>query len=256
MKIATWNVNSINARLPLVCDWIDATRPDIILFQELKCLTEKFPYSDLEDKGYNIAVQGQKTYNGVAILSKYPLEDVVTALPHEPSGQARYIEAFTGGVRVASVYVPNGQSVESPAYTMKLAFFEHLRTHVTKTLHSQESFILGGDFNVAPADADVYDPEKWRGHVLVSDHERQAFQTILDAGLVDTYAHLRPHLEAPTYTWWDYRTGGWRRNHGLRIDHLLVSPHALPSLTSWGVDRLFRGRERPSDHAPVWCTLT
>lgn len=255
MKVATWNVNSINARLPLVLEWIDHTRPDVILLQELKCLTEKFPAVELEDAGYNLAIHGQKTYNGVAILSKHPLEDILIGLPHESSGQARYIEAFTGGVRVASVYVPNGQTVGSPAYTMKLAFFEHLRHHVSRTLHPQESFILGGDFNVAPTDRDVYDPEKWRGHVLVSEPERYGFRQVIEAGLTDAEPHLHPHPTEPPYTWWDYRTGGWRRNHGLRIDHLLVSPHALTSLRECGVDRLFRGRERPSDHAPVWCTL-
>ncbi len=250
MRISTWNVNSVNARLPLVLEWLQETRPDIVLLQELKCQDSSFPAEPLFDLGYNCATLGQKTYNGVAILSRHPLEDVRRGIDGETSGHARYIEAFTGGVRVGSVYVPNGQSLESPAYETKLNFFVHLTNHVKKCLHPKEAFVLGGDFNVAPTDRDVFDPVKWEGQVLVSEPERQAFKTLLDTGLTDALGNRKE----PPYTWWDYRAGSWGRDHGLRIDHLLCSESVVVS--DVGVDRFMRGRPRPSDHAPVWCKIS
>lgn len=258
MKIASWNINSIKVRLPLVEEWVRETEPDIILLQETKCQNEAFPSEFIEDLGYNVAIHGQKTFNGVAILSKFPLEDMIYNLPNFEDPQARYIEAFTGGVRVASVYAPNGSMVGSEKYSYKLSFYKHLEEHLKTLLAFNEPLIVGGDYNVAPTDADVHDPEKWTGSVLVSDPERASFQAILDAGLYDAVRALYPEDRANKedwYTWWDYRQGSWRRNAGLRIDHLLLSHQAKERLQSLGIDKSLRSKERPSDHAPIWCAL-
>jgi exodeoxyribonuclease-3 len=258
MKIASWNINSIKARLPLLNDWISETKPDIILLQETKCQNEAFPKELIEDLGYNISIHGQKTFNGVAILSKFPLEDIQYNLPNFPDPQARYIEAFTGGVRVASIYAPNGSAVGSEKYAYKLTFYQHLKDHLTTLVQHAEKLVIGGDYNVAPTDADVYEPEKWIGEVLVSEPERASFSSLLKAGLYDAVRVLYPEDRVNNqewYTWWDYRQGAWHRNWGLRIDHLLLSSQAKEVLQSVGIDKILRGRERPSDHAPIWCTL-
>jgi exodeoxyribonuclease III len=258
MKIASWNINSIKVRLPLIEEWVRETQPDIILLQETKCQNESFPQEFIEDLGYNVALHGQKTFNGVAILSKFPLEDIVYNLPTFEDPQARYIEAFTGGVRVASVYAPNGSMVGSEKYKYKLSFYKHLEAHLKTLLTFNEPLIVGGDYNVAPTDADVYDPKKWEGDVLVSAAERASFQAILDIGLFDAVRALYPEDRANKedwYTWWDYRQGSWRRNAGLRIDHLLLSHQAKERLKSVGIDRTLRSKERPSDHAPIWCEV-
>lgn len=259
MKIASWNVNSIKARLPLFIEWATDTTPDIILLQETKSQNETFPIEVIEDLGYNLALHGQKTFNGVAILSKFPLEDIQYNLPtFTDDPQARYIEAFTGGVRVASVYAPNGSEVGSEKYNYKLSFYHHLQEHLARLLSFNEKLIVGGDYNVAPTDADVYEPEKWIGDVLVSEPERASFQKILDIGLYDAVRVLYPEDAANNqdwYTWWDYRSGAWHRNWGLRIDHLLLSQLAKESLQSVGIDKILRGKERPSDHAPIWCKI-
>lgn len=258
MKIASWNVNSIKARLPLFIDWVKKTSPDIILLQETKSTNDTFPVDVMEDLGYNLAIHGQKTFNGVAILSKFPLEDIQYNLPNFQDPQARYIEAFTGGIRVASVYAPNGSTVGSDKYNYKLSFYHHLQQHLAQLLSFKEKLIVGGDYNVAPTDADVYEPEKWIGDVLVSEPERASFQKILDLGFYDAVRVLYPEHETNNkdwYTWWDYRSGSWHRNWGLRIDHLLISSAAKDSLKALGIDKDLRGKERPSDHAPIWCEL-
>lgn len=259
MKIATWNVNSIRTRLPILESWTKESQPDIILLQELKCVEEAFPREFVEDLGYNIAIYGQKTFNGVGILSKFPIEDVTKGLPNFEDPQARYIEAFTGGVRVASVYAPNGSEVGSDKYEYKLGFYKLLTAHIETVLGHGEHFFMGGDYNIAPTDTDVHDPQRWAGSVLVSAPERKAFQGLLATGLTDTLRHLHHENDDEKdnwYTWWDYRRGAWHRNWGLRIDHILSSHNTLPHIKSVGVDKDPRGMERPSDHTPYWCIFT
>lgn len=259
MRIVTWNVNSVRARLPNVLEWLEETQPDVILLQEIKCLKEAFPYDAFT--GYNIAVHGQKTFNGVAILSKSPLEDVTCGLPTFPDDeQARYIEAVisapTGVVRVASVYVPNGQAVGSEKFTYKMAFLDNLRTHLNALLGYDEAVVVGGDYNIAPTDQDVNDPVGWHNEILCSPQERQKFQALLNTGYHDGVRLVYDDNSPGPFTWWDYRSGSWQRNDGLRIDHLLLSPRAVDQLKNAGVDAPTRGKEKASDHAPVWCEFS
>ncbi len=259
MKISTWNVNSISARFERFQGWIEETHPDVVLLQEIKCMTEKFPREAIEDMGYNVLAHGQKTYNGVAILSKFPLEDPVYNLPNDLDPQARYLEAFTKDVRVVSVYVPNGEAPGTEKYAYKMQFFDRLRDHVKGLLKYPEKLVIGGDYNVAPTDADVYSPETWHEHILTTTPERAHFQGLLEAGLVDAVRKLHPEDVTENqdwYTWWDYRQGAFHKNWGLRIDHLLLSPLAAQELKDVGVDRNYRKGLKPSDHAPLWCHLT
>ncbi len=258
MKIATWNVNSISARFERFSEWIAETSPDVVLLQEIKCVAEKFPQEAIEDMGYNVLVHGQKTYNGVAILSKFPLEDPIYNLPGDPDPQSRYLEAFTKDLRVVSLYVPNGEAPGTEKYTYKMQFFDRLRDHVKKLMMHPEKLVIGGDYNVAPTDADVYSPETWHEKILVSTPERNHFHSLLGAGLVDAVRQLHPEESARNedwYTWWDYRQGAFHRNWGLRIDHLLLSPQASQVLESVGIDRNYRKGLKPSDHVPLWCVL-
>lgn len=255
MKIATWNVNSIKARLPHVCNWLQSAQPDVLLLQELKCQTEAFPYEIIEDAGYQVAAFGQKTYNGVAILAKGSIEDVTCGNSFFEDSQARVIEAIVDGkYRVISVYVPNGEAVGTEKYGYKLAFMEGFSKLLEDRLQFDEKLIIGGDFNVAPADLDVYNPQTWKGRILCSIPERLALRSFVNLGLTDVLRAKNPHTEG-LYTWWDYRSGGYAQNHGLRIDHLLLSSKAMESVLDVGVDSETRGLERPSDHAPVWVSL-
>lgn len=254
MKIATWNVNSIRARLLILTGWLQSNQPDIILLQETKCLNDVFPRQEIEDLGYNIAMYGQKTYNGVAILSKSPIEDICYGLPtFNDDLQARYIEAVVGKIRVASVYVPNGQEVGSPAYTYKLNFLQNLHIHLQKLLEYDEICLIGGDYNIAPTDKDVHDPKKWSGKILCSDLERKAFHGLCHLGYQDALRLY--HDEVGPFTWWDYRAQAFPLNQGLRIDHLLLSPAAVDYIQECQVDTHPRSLEKTSDHAPVWCRL-
>jgi exodeoxyribonuclease III len=254
MKIVTWNVNSIRARLETITEWLKATQPEVVLLQEIKCQNPDFPLEAIEDCGYNVALHGQKSYNGVAILSKSPLEDVGRGLPTlGEDDQARYIEAVTNGIRVASVYVPNGNEVGSDKYQYKLTFLEGLARHLHATLLYEEAFIVGGDYNIAPTDDDVHDPKAWHEKVLCSTLERKSLRTILNLGYTDA---MRVHHQGQgPYTWWDYRGNAWQRDDGLRIDLLLLSPQAVDQLSGSGVDRASRSIEKASDHAATWCTL-
>jgi exodeoxyribonuclease-3 len=254
MKIVTWNVNSIRARLPNIIEWLEDNKPDVVLLQEIKCQEEAFPKESFEELGYNITIHGQKTFNGVAILSKFPIEDVIKGLPTFPEDdQARYIEGLTGNVRVASVYVPNGQSVGSEKFHYKLAFLNCLKNHLKTILSYEEKVIIGGDYNIAPEDQDIHDPEVWHEEILCSTSERKGFRSLLNLGYTDA---IRIHHEGPgPFSWWDYRSGAWAKNDGLRIDHLLLSPQAVDALEITGIDRAPRGKEKASDHAPVWCKL-
>ena len=253
-KIATWNVNSVKARLEHLVRYLGEAKPDVMLLQELKCVDEAFPADEIEDQGYNIAVVGQKTYNGVAILSKSPIDVELRRLPgDEGDEQARYIEVFTGGLTVASIYLPNGNPAESEKYPYKLSFMERLHDRAAELLALGDDFVLGGDFNVIPDDRDVHDPERFADDALYLPATRAAWRKIVHLGLTDAYRALHP--EEGRYSWWDYRGGGYARDQGLRIDHFLLSPGAADRLEACDIDRRPRGWERPSDHTPVWCEI-
>lgn len=235
--------------------WLTQEQPDVILLQETKCQAEAFPYDVFESYGYQSAVHGQKTFNGVAILSRYHMEDVHHGLPtFMDDPQARYIEAVIDGhTRVASVYVPNGQSVGSDKYDYKLTFLQHLQTHMHACLQYGEKFVVGGDYNIAPTDTDIADPAAWHEEILCSTRERKAFKSLENLGYYDA---IRLHHQGPgPYTWWDYRSRAWSQDKGLRIDHFLISAMAADHCIASGVDRTPRGWEKTSDHAPVWCVI-
>jgi len=255
VKIATFNVNSVKARLPRLLEWLEAAQPDVALLQETKTVAENFPGLEIAALGYEMAVCGQKSYNGVAILARGPITDVITALPGDPADdQARYIEGTVAGVRVASIYLPNGNPVDSDKFPYKLAWMDRLAAHVRDTLlPSEQTFVLGGDYNVAPRDDDVYDPEAWTDDALCRPETRARFRTILHMGVTEAWRAL--HREIGAYSFWDYQRGRWQRDEGLRIDHLLLSPQAADRLTACEIDRTPRGREKASDHTPVWCEL-
>ena len=257
--IASWNVNSIRARLPNVLDWVRRKKPDILLMQELKCVEEAFPALEFGDLGYNCAVSGQKTYNGVAIVSKTRLEDVTRGLPgDEADTQARYVEAVTatdaGTLRVASIYLPNGNPIDTDKFPYKLAWLERLRGHMKGQLKLEEPTVMGGDYNVIPEPIDAHDPQAWTGDALFQPESRKAFRRLLNLGYTDAFRALHGN-EAGAYTFWDYQAGAWPRDHGIRIDHLLLSPQAADLLAEAAIDREPRGKEKASDHTPVWCRL-
>ena len=255
MKIATWNVNSIRVRLPRILEWLDESKPDVVLLQEIKVVDEVFPGEDIEGMGYNIAVHGQKTYNGVAIISKKPIEDVQRGLPGDANDeQARYIEAFTGGIRVASIYLPNGNPTPGDKFDYKLRWMDRLFSHATELLTNEEAIVLGGDYNVCPTDDDVYDPNSWSDDALCRPESRNKYRALINLGLTNAFRAL--HSEPGPYSYWDYTGGAWQKDFGLLIDHLLLSPLATDRLVEAGIDRKPRGREKPSDHTPVWCELT
>lgn len=253
LKIATWNVNSVKARLPHLLDWLDLARPDVVLLQETKCVVEDFPRLELESRGWHLALRGQKTYNGVAVLSRQPIVEQAAELDGD-GGEARYVEAkLDSGLRVASIYVPMGQSVDSDRFPFKLAFLDAVRRRAEQLLEAEECFVFGGDYNVAPEAGDVFDPARMEGQVLFHPEERSRFRRLLFLGLTDAYRALNPRPGA--FSWWDYRGGSWPRDQGLRIDHLLLSPQAADRLTASGIDKTPRGWEKCSDHTPVWCDL-
>lgn len=254
IRIATWNLNSIRSRLHHLLDWLHEEKPDIALLQELKCTEDAFPFMEIEELGYNVAVHGEKTYNGVAIISKFKLDDICKGLDNnEDDSHARYIEAvasFQGGViRVASVYVPNGQEISSDKFAYKLKFLDRLQAHVKKLLQYEEMLVIGGDFNIAPEDIDVHDPKLWEGSVLTHDEVRSRFRKITNLGIYD--AGLVLDQADGEYSWWDYRGNAFASDNGLRIDHLLLSPQATDKLTGYSVNKKLRELEKPSDHAPV-----
>jgi exodeoxyribonuclease III len=254
LRIATWNVNSIKARLPLVLAWLGRTSPDVVCLQEIKCLATEFPALEIGGLGYRIEVVGQKAYNGVALLSKSPAHKVITALPgDEGDAQARYIEATVEGMRIASIYLPNGNPVASEKFPYKLAWLDRLRRHAAKLLKSEQPFVLAGDYNVIPEEIDVYDPAAWREDALFRPDTRAAYRRLVHLGLIDAFRALHP--EPHRYSFWDYQAGRWQRDEGLRIDHLLLSPQAADRLEAAEIDKSPRGEDRASDHTPVWCQL-
>ena len=255
MKIATWNVNSIRARLPRVTEWLARAKPDVVLLQETKCEDAGFPALEIEELGYNLALNGQKTYNGVAILSKRPIEDVRRGLPGDnDDAQARYIEATVAGVRVASIYLPNGNPVDTDKFPYKLKWLDRLRRHAQGLLTAEETFVLGGDYNVCPEDRDCYDPSVFADDALCRPESRAGYRALLHLGLTEAWRTLHP--QAHGYTYWDYTAGAWQKDHGLRIDHLLLSPQAADRLLACEIDKTPRGLERPSDHTPICCELS
>ena len=249
MKIATWNVNSLRVRLPQVLVWLDANRPDVLAIQETKLTDDNFPAEPLAAAGYHATWHGQPTYNGVAILSRTPLKDVQIGMPGYADTQARVLAATVGDVRVLDLYVPNGQEVGSEKYAYKLDWLEHLAGVVKAELEAWPKLVVLGDFNIAPADEDVHDPEEWRGKVLFSEPEKAALGKILDLGLVDSFRLFDQPPEV--FSWWDYRAAGFRRNRGLRIDLVLLSQALTAKCVAARVDLEPRAWERPSDHAPA-----
>ncbi|MGH9900874.1 MAG: exodeoxyribonuclease III [Pyrinomonadaceae bacterium] len=250
MKIATWNVNSVTARLPLVLQWLGRARPDVLCLQETKCTDERFPRAAFAELGYVSEAFGQPTYNGVALLSRSAPTDVQRGFPGDAAGaHARLLAATVEGVRVVNVYIPNGAFVGSDKYDFKLGWMKRLREFFDDEYWTDDDVLLCGDFNVAPEDRDVHDPESWRGKILFSKRERDALEHVRGWGFTDAF---RLHqTEGGHFSWWDYRAGSFRRNAGLRIDHVWVSQALAARCRSAGIDREPRGWERPSDHTPV-----
>ncbi len=261
MKIVSWNVNSINVRHPNVVKFLQKIKPDILLMQELKMTDEKFPREIFEDLGYNVATHGQKTYNGVAILSKHPIDEVITGLPFLVEGdedeQSRYIEAVISleneAIRVASIYLPNGNPVDSEKYPYKLRWFDRLIAHAKTLLEHEEKLLLGGDYNIIPSDDDVWDAKRWQGDALILPQTREKFRQLRNLGFVDCFdaTIAKPHQ----YTFWDYQKGAWPKNHGIRIDHLLVSAQLADHLVECSIESYTRDWERPSDHVPIMASF-
>ena len=249
MKLAAWNVNSLKVRLPQLLDWLAARQPDAVCLQETKLEDHNFPQQEIEAAGYQVAFRGQKTYNGVALLARQPITDVVCGNPHFPDPQQRLIAASVGGVRVICAYVPNGQAVGSDKYAYKLAWLDALHDWIGEQLAENPQLALAGDFNIAPDDRDVHDPAAWAGQILCSDAERAAFTRLLALGLKDSFRLFEQPEKS--FSWWDYRMLGFQRNRGLRIDHILLSTPLAERCTAAEIDRAMRKLERPSDHAPV-----
>ncbi len=250
LKFATWNVNSLRVRLPQLGDWLGANDLDVVALQETKLQDSEFPQTEIEALGYQAVYSGQRTYNGVAILSRLPIADVHMGLPDSDDPQRRLIAATLGPVRVINVYVPNGQAVGSDKYAYKLDWMHRLDGFLARELAAHPRLLLLGDFNVAPEDRDVHDPQSWAGSVLVSAEEREALARLTARGMSDLFRRFEQPPQ--TFSWWDYRQGAYRRNHGLRIDLMLASPQLASHCAFCRIDREPRAWERPSDHAP--CT--
>jgi len=258
MKIATFNINGIKARFAALCDWLDESHPDIALLQEIKSVDANFPREMFEDRGYNVETHGQKSFNGVAILSKFPLEDVVRGLPgDEADEQARWIEATVVGdaqaVRLCGLYLPNGNPVPGPKYDYKLAWMARMEARARELLQSEMPVVMAGDYNIIPQDEDAKRPEAWREDALALPQSRAAYRRIVNLGLTEAF---RARTQGPGhYTFWDYQAGAWNRDDGIRIDHFLLSPQCADRLTDCQIDKHVRGGDKPSDHVPIWITL-
>lgn len=257
MKIATFNINGIKARITALPDWIDEAHPDIVLLQEIKSPDENFPREIFEDRGYNVETHGQKSFNGVAILSKLPLEDVQRGLPGDDSDeQARWIEATVVGskaLRICGLYLPNGNPVPGPKYDYKLAWMDRLRARAKRLLEHEEIALMAGDYNIIPQIEDAKRPDVWRDDALFRPESRAAYRRIVNLGFTEAF-RARVQGEGH-YSFWDYQAGAWNRNDGIRIDHFLMTPQCADLMTDCGIDAEIRGREKPSDHVPVWVEL-
>ena len=254
MKLATWNVNSLKVRLPQVIDWLDINRPDVLCLQETKLQDENFPEKEIAAVGYQSVFIGQKTYNGVAILSKQKGAEIITAIPGFLDDQKRVVAATYDDVRVISIYLPNGDTVESEKYIYKLKWLPALSDWLQEEIKQYPKLAILGDFNIAPEDRDVYDPQHWEGRVLCSQPERAAFSKLLHLGLVDSFRLFEQPEKS--YTWWDYRMMAFRLNRGLRIDHILLTNELASYCKTCLIDKTTRKLERPSDHAPVMVELS
>lgn len=255
MQIATWNVNSLNVRLPHVLAWLENNSVDVLALQETKLTDEKFPVEELAEAGYRSLFSGQPTYNGVALLARSEPADPVTGIPDFNDEQKRVLAATVDGVRIVDVYCPNGGDLDTDKYAYKLDWFARLRDYLAEELARHDRLVLLGDFNVAPRPEDTHDPDKWEGRILCSPPERAALQSLLELGLTDTWRLFDDREGRRRFTWWDYRNGGWARNAGLRIDHLLASPALAAACTDCTAHVGERGRKRPSDHVPVVATF-
>jgi exodeoxyribonuclease III len=254
MIVATWNINSIRMRLPRLVQWLESRRPDVLCLQETKVVDGEFPLEPLRELGYQCFFKGEKSYNGVAILSRgIPAQTADTLPGDDADTQCRFLAADISGVRIVNIYAPNGQEVGSPKYAYKLAWYARLKNYFETHSTPSVPVLLCGDFNIAPEDRDVWDPEQWRGQILCSDQERVAYKGLLDWGFIDAVRLLRQ--ESGLYTWWDYRGGAFHRGWGMRIDHILVTGQLKPKCAAVEVDREARKGEKPSDHAPVMITL-
>ena len=249
MKLATWNVNSLKVRLEQVLDWFEQQSVDVLALQETKMTDDQFPVESFVSAGYHVSFSGQKTYNGVAIISRTPLSHVEIAIPGYDDPQRRVIAATVAGIRLINLYVPNGAAVGTDKYDYKLMWLSQVQEYVADQLNLYPQLAVVGDFNIAPEDLDVHDPIAWQGAVLVSPAERSEFQSLLNLGLVDSFRSLYPAVQA--YSWWDYRAASFRRNLGMRIDHILLSQPLMAVCTDTLIDKQPRQHERPSDHAPV-----
>lgn len=258
MKIATFNINGIKARINALPDWLDEAQPDVALLQEIKSVDENFPREIFEDRGYNVETHGMKSFNGVAILSKLPLEDVRRGLPGDDSDdQARWIEALVMGarqpIRICGLYLPNGNPCPGPKYDYKLAWMERMHARAQQLLAEEIPTMMAGDYNIIPQPEDAKRPEAWSDDALFRPESRAAYRRILNLGFTDAFRARNPLPEQ--FSFWDYQAGAWNRNDGIRIDHLLLSPQAADCLTECKIDYEIRGREKPSDHVPVWVEL-
>jgi exodeoxyribonuclease-3 len=253
MKLATWNVNSLKVRLPHVIDWLAAHQPDVLCLQETKTEDHKFPVAELEATGYHITFAGQKTYNGVALLSKIPAQNIIIGIPGYADEQKRVLSATFDDVRVICAYIPNGQAVDSEKYQYKLTWLTALNAWLKEELAQHSKLALLGDYNIAPEDRDVHDPAAWVGQVLVSEPERDKFREMIAMGLKDSFRLFEQPEKS--YSWWDYRMMGFRRNFGLRIDHILLSEALAAQCKSCIIDKEPRKLERPSDHTPVMAEI-
>jgi len=258
MRIATWNVNSIRQRTENLAAWLRESSPDIVCLQETKCQDDSFPREPFEALGYNVAIHGQKTFNGVAILSKLPFDEVTPRLPGDPEDDhARFIEAVvstpSGALRVASIYLPNGNPPDTDKYPYKLKWMKRLFEYSRERLKLEEPLVLAGDYNAIPAETDVHDPRLWVGDALFLPETRARFRALKYLGLVDAIRATTD--EGGLYSFWDYQAGAWQKNNGIRIDHLLLSPQAADRLITAGIDKHVRAWEKPSDHVPVWIEL-
>lgn len=254
MKIASWNVNSVKVRLPLLLAFLQEVEPDVLCLQETKCPAADFPRLEIAALGYRVETIGQRAYNGVALVSKLPAEGLIAGLPGmEADEQARYLEASFGEVRVAAIYLPNGNPTGTDKFTYKLAWMEQLVARTRDLLQRESPFVLAGDYNICPADEDVYDPVAFRDDALCRPESRARFRELMYLGLTDAYRvfHREPHR----YTFWDYQAGRWNRDEGLRIDHLLLSPQAADRVAACEIDKRPRAKDRASDHTPIWCEL-
>lgn len=259
MKIASFNINGVRARIETLTAWLAEAQPDVVVLQEIKCQDEGFPSQPITDLGYNLETHGQKGFNGVAILSKLPLEDVLRGLPGDDADeQSRYIEATVVGrraVRIAGLYLPNGNPQPGPKFDYKLAWMKRLRARAQALRKTEEAAVMLGDFNVIPEPRDAAFPEKWVDDALFQPESRAAFRRILNDGWSDAVRLRDPDNARGPFTFWDYQAGAWQRDHGIRIDHVLLSPQACDLLIDVGIDRDERAKDKPSDHVPVWVDL-